>query len=144
MTASIIKKLISPLKKINLPKPNSPSSTNDEPIKLVLAVRTDLNMGKGKIASQCAHAAVEAYRKTRTTLATKQWLNEGQTKVVVKIGSLEELHSLKKSAQSMNIPCITISDAGRTQIESGSLTVAAIGPAKTSLVNQVCGSLKLL
>lgn len=28
------------------------------PSKMVLVVRTDLKMGKGKIASQCCHAAI--------------------------------------------------------------------------------------
>ena len=31
--------------------------------KMVLIVRTDLQMGKGKAAAQCAHAAVDLYKK---------------------------------------------------------------------------------
>ena len=33
--------------------------TCDEPCKMVLVVRQDLGMGKGKIAAQCCHAAVD-------------------------------------------------------------------------------------
>lgn len=32
-------------------------------MKLVLIVRTDLGIGKGKVASQCSHAAVSCYQK---------------------------------------------------------------------------------
>lgn len=32
--------------------------SNEYPLKMVLVVRTDLKMGKGKIASQCSHAAI--------------------------------------------------------------------------------------
>ena len=33
------------------------------PTKMVMAVRMDLKMGKGKIAAQCCHAAVAAFKK---------------------------------------------------------------------------------
>jgi hypothetical protein len=39
------------------------STLQNEPLKLVMIVRTDLKMGKGKIAAQCCHAAVGAYRR---------------------------------------------------------------------------------
>jgi PTH2 family peptidyl-tRNA hydrolase len=39
------------------------ATLESEPLKLVMIVRTDLKMGKGKIAAQCCHAAVGAYRR---------------------------------------------------------------------------------
>lgn len=38
---------------------------SDGEYKMVLLVRMDLKMGKGKVASQCAHAAVGAYQQCR-------------------------------------------------------------------------------
>ena len=36
-----------------------------------------------------------------------------------------------------------IRDAGRTQVESGTRTVAAIGPGPKSIIDQITGHLKL-
>ena len=38
------------------------------PTKMVMAVRMDLKMGKGKIAAQCCHAAVAAFKKVTSVL----------------------------------------------------------------------------
>jgi len=55
--------------------------------KLVLAARTDLKMGKGKLAAQCAHAAVKAFETTRkgNPAGLLAWKKEGQPKIVVKV-----------------------------------------------------------
>ena len=53
-------------------------------IKQVIVVRTDLDMGKGKIAAQVGHACVlgaEHVRKSNPDWFTKWW--SGQEKVVV-------------------------------------------------------------
>ena len=52
------------------------------PTKMALVVRTDLGLGKGKIAAQAAHAAVAAVLVTTDTSMTTAWLAEGQPKVV--------------------------------------------------------------
>lgn len=50
-----------------------------------MVVRNDLGMGKGKIAAQCAHAAVgcveKAYKKDSPFL--NNWMRQGQPKIVV-------------------------------------------------------------
>jgi hypothetical protein len=56
-----------------------PFSTNN---KMILVVRTDLDMGKGKAAAQCAHAAVDLYKKAlkATPKLVTQWESFGQAK----------------------------------------------------------------
>jgi peptidyl-tRNA hydrolase, PTH2 family len=44
----------------------------------------------------------------------------------------------------MGLTAEYIQDAGRTQIEAGSMTVLGVGPAPKSLVDKVTGGLKLL
>jgi len=117
-----------------------------EECKLVLVVRSDLGMTKGKIAAQCSHATLACYKalaKSNPRLL-RHWERSGQAKIAVKCDSEEELLLLQATAQSLNICARTIQDAGRTQIAAGSRTVLGVGPAPVRLVNQVTGKLKLL
>nr|XP_006818139.1 PREDICTED: peptidyl-tRNA hydrolase 2, mitochondrial-like [Saccoglossus kowalevskii] len=61
--------------------------------KLIIVVRNDLKMGKGKVAAQCSHAAVSAYKKLGRTNPEmlKNWEYSGQPKVVVKAPDEETL-----------------------------------------------------
>ena len=54
-----------------------------------LCVRSDLGMSKGKIAAQCAHAAIGAYRSAEKTqpASLQAWEMSGQTKVVLRVPS---------------------------------------------------------
>ncbi|OTF74079.1 peptidyl-tRNA hydrolase 2, mitochondrial-like protein [Euroglyphus maynei] len=47
------------------------------------------------------------------------------------------------NARKNGLISVLIRDAGRTQVESGTKTAIAIGPAKGSLIDQVTGHLKL-
>jgi PTH2 family peptidyl-tRNA hydrolase len=116
-----------------------------EDFKMVLVVRNDLKMGKGKVAAQCSHATLGLYKKVfhRAPKALQRWEMCSQVKVVTKVESEEEMLSLQNRAKSMKLPCHITIDAGRTQIAPNSRTVMAIlGPSH--LVDEVTGSLKLL
>lgn len=132
----------------------STSQPITEECKLVLVVRTDLGMTKGKIAAQAGHATLACY-KTLSKAASKDpngkaaqilkaWERRGQAKIAVQVKSEEELLLLQGTARSLGITAEVIADAGRTQIESGSLTVLGVGPAPKSEVDGVTGGLKLL
>jgi peptidyl-tRNA hydrolase, PTH2 family len=68
-------------------------------VKLVMVVREDLKMGKGKIGAQCGHATIGAYEQVvqyaKKSAYWKKVLNnwswEGQKKVCVKVMSEQEL-----------------------------------------------------
>ncbi|CAA0814473.1 Peptidyl-tRNA hydrolase II (PTH2) family protein [Striga hermonthica] len=116
-----------------------------EDFKMVLVVRNDLKMGKGKIAAQCSHATLGLYKKilNRAPKSLNRWEMCGQVKVVVKIESEDDMLVLQERAKSLNLPTHITVDAGRTQIAPNSRTVMAIlGPA--DLVDDVTGGLKLL
>lgn len=68
-------------------------------VKMVLIVREDLKMGKGKIGAQCGHATLGAYKEcTKYAKDSEYWKKimnnwswEGQKKICVKVNSEQEL-----------------------------------------------------
>jgi len=113
--------------------------------KMVLVVRTDIGMGKGKACAQCAHAAVACYKDglKKTPRYVKQWEMFGQTKVTLKTDSVETLSTIKEKAEKLGLVALEVCDAGRTQIDAGTVTVLGVGPGPSKLVDEVTGHLKL-
>lgn len=111
--------------------------------KLVLVVRKDLRMGVGKIATQCSHASVLAYQKSSKLMLLK-WALSGQKKIVVSCPNEQALNDLKDNAKQQCLLTNIVRDAGHTQVEAGTVTVLAIGPAKEEAIDQITGHLSLL
>jgi PTH2 family peptidyl-tRNA hydrolase len=113
--------------------------------KLVVAVRQDLDMSKGKMAVQVAHASVITALKCKSSNAKwfRNWYNEGQKKVVVKADDVEKLLDLQRESEKLNISTALIDDAGLTELPPGTTTCVGMGPAPNSVIDQVTGNLKL-
>jgi len=114
--------------------------------KQAIVVRVDIPMSPGKMAAQVAHAAVSSAEKTRSEKPEwfREWMREGQKKVVLKVHSEESLHVLKREAEELGLACELISDAGLTEIPPGTVTALGIGPAPAEIVDRVTGKLHLL
>ena len=114
-------------------------------MKQVLVVRKDLNMRKGKMCAQCAHASLRLYLKYPNHPHIIAWLNEAFTKIVVSVDTELELVSIYEKAKKISIPTTLITDAGNTEFnEIPTLTVVAVGPAPDTIIDIVTGHLKLL
>lgn len=115
-------------------------------VKQVIAARTDLKMGKGKLAAQVAHASLAAAEEAmaRREEWFEDWKADGQKKVVVKVGSEKELEELFIEAKHSRLPASLINDRGLTQLEPGTATCVGIGPAPDAQVDAITGKLKLL
>tara|TARA_B100000029_G_scaffold507830_1_gene593299 strand:+ start:1330 stop:1683 length:354 start_codon:yes stop_codon:yes gene_type:complete len=113
--------------------------------KLVVVVRTDLGISKGKIAAQVAHAAVNCALKSKKSDSTnfRKWFDEGQKKVVVKGENESTLRTLQQYARESGIVSSIVTDAGLTEIPSGTVTCLGIGPATETQIDSITGDCAL-
>jgi peptidyl-tRNA hydrolase, PTH2 family len=115
-------------------------------MKQAIVVRTDLEMGKGKLAAQVAHASLSAAEASQSRRPEwySSWRQGGQAKIVLKVGSEDQLRDVLKRAKAAGLPAVLIEDRGLTQVEPGSATCVGIGPAPDPEIDAITGNLKLL
>lgn len=134
-------------------------------VKQVIVLRKDLQMRKGKMIAQGAHASMKVILdilspgvlqgskdETYVVIANQimpepvsMWLLGKFAKIAVSVDSESELMNCLSQAKNMNIPCALITDEGRTEFH-GVLTntAIAIGPWWADEIDQITGQLKLL
>lgn len=114
--------------------------------KMVIVIRSDLKMSKGKIAAQAGHAAVTAseYARKNRPEWWNPWILEGQCKIAVKIKSEEDIMEIERKSRNAGLPVALIVDRGLTEIPPNSITCLGIGPAPANKVDTVTGKLSLL
>lgn len=119
-------------------------------VKQVIVVNMEVPMTIGQIAAQTAHAAMlflcERLREDPIpdfTEDEEQFIFRDFTKVVLQIGSTEELLSLKYKAEELgiqNVWTMVETSYGPTPV----ITALALGPDKKSHLDRVTRSLRLL
>lgn len=110
--------------------------------KQVIVARKDLKMPQGKLATQCAHAAVEAVLKSDKE-KIKKWQNTGAKKVILKANSEKELIKLNQAAKDHGLKTALIRDAAKTFFKLPTITCLGIGPDEEEEIDKVTGNLKM-
>lgn len=119
-------------------------------VKMVLVVRNDLNMRKGKVAAQAAHAAtaflLEMIKEGNPfSQWEEEWLRTGTTKICVRVDSEEELLTVAEQAKKAGVEVHVVTDEGRTEFGGiPTKTCLALGPDLASKIDPISGHLKLL
>jgi len=111
-------------------------------MKQAIVARTDIGMGEGKLAAQVAHASLQAYERADRT-ACEEWTADGEKKIVLQGENEQRLFALAEEADRKGLPHVVVRDAGHTQLEPGTVTALAVGPAAEDRVDLVTGELSL-
>jgi PTH2 family peptidyl-tRNA hydrolase len=119
--------------------------------KQVIVMRKDLNMRKGKMVAQGAHASLKAVLDSGyignlpPKSAIKHWFENGVTKICLSVDSERELLEIYSKAISAKLTCALITDAGLTEFDGvPTKTCCAIGPEWSEEIDRITGHLKLL
>lgn len=116
--------------------------------KQVIILRKDLNMRKGKMVAQGAHASLavilEHQKDGYIPQAMEEWLKGSFTKICVSCNSYDELMELYYKAKHIGIPCSLIRDAGHTEFDGPTYTAVAIGPDYPEVIDPITKELPLL
>ncbi|MCX6602953.1 MAG: aminoacyl-tRNA hydrolase [Acidobacteria bacterium] len=123
--------------------------------KQVIVMRDDLNMGRGKMVAQGAHASAACLATSLVSLAQEyhakvpydviEWIENGQTKICVRVGSEAELMEIAEKAVAAKLVCHVITDAGLTEFGGvPTRTCVAVGPNEVQAVDEITGRLRLL
>ena len=121
--------------------------TEDVTYKMVFVVNLELKMSPGKIAAQVGHATLGLYKfllsQQEQRHGVELWEERGSKKVILRGKDVRQMLDLKKKAYELHIANIMVHDAGKTEVEPGSLTVFALF-GKSTEVDKVTGNLTLL
>ncbi|MEC7458742.1 MAG: aminoacyl-tRNA hydrolase [Candidatus Thermoplasmatota archaeon] len=120
-------------------------SPTDE-LTMVLVTRQDLQLSKGKLAAQCAHAAADCVlaSKRSNPRTLDQYLRRGARKIVCKVPDLISLKQVYSRAKKAGLVCQLVTDAGHTEIPPGTETVVGIGPGPRGEIDKITGQLSLV
>lgn len=100
-------------------------------------------MSKGKAIAQASHSSTEAALKSKNGIV-EEWRREGMKKVVLRVENEEELLDYDYKAKKAGLVTALITDAGRTEIPTGTITCLAIGPDDEDKIDKITGKLKML
>ena len=113
-------------------------------MKQVIIIRKDLNMRKGKMIAQGAHASVLAVLWYLWHPFTWWWICTKFTKIAVSVDTEHELLEAFGAAYRQ-LPRSLVRDAGKTKFHGrGTWTAVAIGPGPNKSIDKITGHLKLL
>jgi len=118
-------------------------------VKQVLVLRKDLNLSKGRLVTQGAHASIaflteliKEYNPLQLTEVQKEWVYGTFFKVCVGVDSEKELLDIGYNAVMLGLSVKYIEET--TGFDKPTVTCLAIGPDYSSKIDPVTKHLKLL
>jgi PTH2 family peptidyl-tRNA hydrolase len=117
-------------------------------LKQAIVLRKDLNMRKGKMVAQGAHASMAAVLDDGLVIDhpyIREWLEGLFTKICLSVPDEDSLLEIHGQALDAGLPCSLIQDSGLTEFGGvKTYTAVAVGPGPREEIDKITGDLKLL
>ena len=112
--------------------------------KMVIVVRKDLKMRRGKEIAQAGHGVILAYLSSRKD-KIDNWFELGnQAKITVSCPDEYTLLDLARICKETDINHSLVLDSGKTEFHNKpTYTVLAVGPDKNEIIDEITGHLTL-
>lgn len=118
--------------------------------KMVIVIRKDLNMRKGKIGGQCCHAlriclSNKFLKGFPFSPIEKEWLTDGlSTTIVCTAKDEKEFMEIYEKAKAVNLDVNMVTDAGKTEFHGvPTQTCFSIGPDEADKIDPITKHLPL-
>ena len=112
--------------------------------KCVVLVRKDLNMTKGKVCAQTAHATISMCVDCGEKEKFKRWRTQGEPVIVLYVSNKSAMDNICTIAQRKKIYVHQVIDAGHTEVAPGTNTVSILGPDSLTKIEKLTKQLKLV
>ena len=120
---------------------------SDEEPKVVLIIRRDLKLRRGKEIAQGCHTSVllaAYYEKYINNCATYfKWRNGIHKTIVLQAEGLPDLVQIAAKAAKLGVCSNYVTDIGLTELETATITALFLGPDYNEKLDQITSNLKL-
>ena len=119
-------------------------SALSEPQTMAFLCRSDLKLSAGKLAVQCAHAAIGSLKQAKKTHSrmVQRWQETASRKICLSVDDEEDLMYFLGLVKEASLPYSLVQDAGLTEIAPGTVTVLGVGPAPRHTMDHLFSELK--
>lgn len=113
--------------------------------KIVIVIRKDLKMRRGKECAQAYHAGKQFLIRAagKYNNVQQQWLDTGTRSIVCVTETEKEFWDLHSKVKQSGVTFFLVLDAGKTEFKEPTHTALAVGPDYDVNIDPLTGHLKL-
>ncbi|WP_374308952.1 aminoacyl-tRNA hydrolase [Methylocella sp.] len=124
--------------------PDQAPEAREAELRIWCAIRRDLPIPRGKLATQAGHAYAAALWRAPRHVAEAYMSSPVQAKITVGVKTQDQLRKMFELCREAGLPSVIVRDFGRTVFTEPTFTAMAVGPCRQSDLPSAFRRLRLL